>query len=152
MVAAQTIPSIAEGLGLALASRSLEMPIAISFTLETDGKLPSGESLKDAIEQIDDATDAAPAYYMINCAHPTHFMHIFDDGEWTNRIRGIRANASTKSHTELCMATELDSGDPSDLAARYLDLKSKLRKLNIIGGCCGTDHRHIEEMCRAFVK
>jgi S-methylmethionine-dependent homocysteine/selenocysteine methylase len=152
MVDAQTIPSIAEGLGIANAGKSLDLPTAISFTVETDGRLPSGERLKDAVEQIDTATDASPAYYMINCAHPSHFSHLFDNGEWTNRIQGIRANASMKSHAELCMATELDSGDPQDLAARYLSLRAMLRNFNIIGGCCGTDYRHIEEMCRAFVK
>jgi S-methylmethionine-dependent homocysteine/selenocysteine methylase len=127
------------------------MPVVISFTVETDGRLPSGERLKEAVEQVDAATDGAPAYYMINCAHPTHFADVLTDGPWTERIRAVRANASAKSHAELDEATELDGGDPVDLSSHYLGLRSALRSLNVVGGCCGTSHEHIEQICRAFV-
>lgn len=151
MVAAFTIPYIAEGIGIALAARKKEMPVVISFTVETDGRLPSGEPLKDAIEQVDAATDYTPAYYMINCAHPTHFINVLRDGEWTKRIRAVRANASTKSHAELNEASQLDEGNPKKLGSDYLDLAAYLENLSILGGCCGTDHRHVTEICKVFV-
>lgn len=151
MVTALTIPYIAEGIGITLAARSEEMPVVISFTVETDGRLPSGETLKDAIEQVDSATDCAPAYYMINCAHPTHFVDVLGVDPWSKRIRGVRANASTKSHAELDDATELDAGNPQELGSNYLDLGESLENLNVLGGCCGTDHRHVAEICKVFV-
>lgn len=151
MVAALTIPYIAEGAGIALAARSEEMPVVISFTVETDGRLPSGETLKEAIIQIDALTNYGPAYYMINCAHPNHFANALGAEPWTNRIRAIRANASTKSHAELDEATELDEGNPIQLGLQYLYLSEHLKNLNILGGCCGTDHRHVEEICKRFV-
>ncbi|MCP4308500.1 MAG: homocysteine S-methyltransferase, partial [bacterium] len=115
-----------------------------------DGSLPTGQSLKEAIATVDMATGAAPAYYMINCAHPTHFDHLFDSGEsWLHRIQGLRANASTLSHAELDEAEELDGGDPIDLGARYAKLRQRHTRLTVMGGCCGTDHRHVKEICLA---
>jgi S-methylmethionine-dependent homocysteine/selenocysteine methylase len=144
MVAAITLTYVNEAVGIARAAEDAGLPSAISFTLETDGKLPSGQGLGEAIEQVDEQTASAPAYYMINCAHPSHFERVLEDGApWVERIRGLRANASTKSHAELDEATELDEGDPEDLGARYAALRSRLPKLNVLGGCCGTDHRHV---------
>ncbi len=150
MVTAYTIPYIAEGVGIALAAEAERMPIAIGFTVETDGNLPSGESLEEAVTQVDKATGGGPAYYMINCAHPTHFDGLPGDGTWQGRIKALRANASSKSHAELDEATALDAGDPKELAAQYLGMRTKFPKLSILGGCCGTDHRHILEIGRAF--
>jgi len=114
------------------------MPSAISFTVETDGRLPSGDTLGEAIAKVDAVTGDAPAYYMINCAHPTHFQDTLKAGEgWHRRIAGIRANASTKSHAELDQAQELDAGNPQELAAQYRALISKVPSLNVLGGCCG---------------
>ncbi len=151
MVTAFTIPYIAEGIGIAQAAKAEEMPVVIGFTVETDGRLPSGERLADAIEQVDAATDRAPAYYMINCAHPTHFVDILGDEDWAKRIRAVSANASSKSHAELDESTVLDDGDPQKFGSEYLELGQRLENLNILGGCCGTDHRHVEEICKAFV-
>lgn len=151
MVAAFTIPNITEAIGIALAAKAEGMPVAISFTVETDGRLPSGETLQDAIEQVDAATDGTPAYFMINCAHPTHFVDVLGADPWTKRIRAVRANASTKSHAELDETTELDEGNPEELGSRYLDFVGRLENLNVLGGCCGTDHRHVAEICRVFV-
>ena len=124
-------------------------PVAISFTLETDGRLPSGQDLGYAIEEVDDATGGGPAYYMINCAHPTHFEAVLEPGAaWGERIRGLRANASAKSHAELDEAEELDEGDPADLGERHAALRERLPKLTVLGGCCGTDHRHVGEIAR----
>jgi homocysteine S-methyltransferase len=149
MVTAFTMNYVEEAIGIARAAQAFDVPVVISFTLETDGKLASGETLRSAIERTDDATGAAPAYYMINCAHPTHFDGVVSGAEaWTGRIRGLRANASRKSHAELDESVELDAGDPGDLAERYRTLRTRL-KLSVLGGCCGTDHRHIAAICDA---
>ena len=128
------------------------MPVVIAFTVETDGRLPTGESLRNAIERTDAASDGYPAYYMINCAHPGHFEQaLAEDGPWLERIRGLRANASRKSHAELDESTELDAGDPAELGAAYRELRGRLRRLAVVGGCCGTNHRHIEAICQAVL-
>ena len=140
-----------EAIGLARAARNAALPVVISFTLETDGKLPTGQPLGEAIEQVDDATSAYPAYYMINCAHPSHFSSALSQDEpWKRRIRGLRANASTMSHAELNDAPSLDIGNPVALAQDYAGLKRQsLKFLNVFGGCCGTDHRHVEQIALA---
>src|SRR5688572_4659313 len=145
MVTAITMTYPAEAIGLTRAAGGVGMPVAISFTVETDGRLPNGATLREAIEEVDAATGNAPAYYMINCAHPTHFATALPPGApWTARIRGLRANASTKSHAELDQATELDVGNPDELGRQYRELRARLPNLNVLGGCCGTDLRHIE--------
>lgn len=150
MLAAVTMTDSAEAGGISLAAARLGVPVAISFTVETDGHLPSGETLAQAIEQVDAV--AAPAYYAVNCAHPIHVQQALDGaGPWRQRIRGLRANASTRSHAELDEATELDMGDPSDLAQRYRGLKSALPRLNVLGGCCGTDWRHLRAIRDAWL-
>jgi len=151
MVTAMTLTYADEAIGVARAAGDAGLPAAISFTLETDGRLPSGQRLGDAIEQVDAEADPAPAYYMINCAHPTHFEAALEtDAAWPVRIGGLRANASTKSHAELDEAEELDEGDPVDLGARHVALREQLPRLTVLGGCCGTDHRHVTEICRAW--
>jgi S-methylmethionine-dependent homocysteine/selenocysteine methylase len=150
MVAALTMTYADEAIGGTRAAQDAGIPVAISFTLETDGQLPSGQPLSEAIEETDAATGGGPAYYMVNCAHPTHFESVLG-GSWTTRIRGLRANASTKSHAELDEATDLDDGDPEDLGNRYAALKAQLPALNVVGGCCGTDDRHVGRICDAWV-
>jgi homocysteine S-methyltransferase len=113
--------------------------------------LPSGASIEDAIVAVDDATDGAPQSFMINCAHPTHFADALPEGDSRGRIRGLRANASTRSHEELDESTELDAGDPADLAARYVALRRDLPELEVLGGCCGTDIRHVTAICDAWL-
>jgi homocysteine S-methyltransferase len=150
MISAITMTYPEEAIGIARAAAAAGLPAAISFTVETDGRLPSGDSLKAAIEAGDAATGGAPAYYMINCAHPTHFEDaLAAGGSWLDRIRGVRPNASTLSHAELDAATELDPGDPADLARRTRDLRRWLPGLCVVGGCCGTDHRHVAAICEA---
>jgi len=148
MVTAVTMTYVDEAIGISRAAREAGVPAAISFTVETDGRLPSGQSLADAIELLDE--DTPPAYYMINCAHPTHFEAVLSE-PWARRIHGLRANASTKSHAELDEAEELDTGDPDDLGARYAALAARLPALNVLGGCCGTDHRHVTAICDAWL-
>jgi homocysteine S-methyltransferase len=150
MLTAVTMTTSAEALGVALAAQRAGLPAAISFTVETDGRLPNGEHLGEAIKHVDEY--ATPAYFAINCAHPSHFAHILEAaGPWAARIRGIRANASTKSHAELDKSTELDIGDPSDLAQRYRGLRKVLPNLNVLGGCCGTDWRHLRAVRDAWI-
>ena len=153
LVTAITMTNVPEAVGVARAARAAGVPSAISFTVETDGRLPSGATLREAIADVDTATGASPAYYMVNCAHPTHFAAELAAGAaWARRIRGLRANASCLSHAELDNATELDSGDPVDLARRYADLLRRQPQITVLGGCCGTDHRHIEEMATTCIR
>ncbi len=151
MVSAITMTYVDEAIGITKAAQAADIPVVISFTVETDGKLPSGESLGDAITAVDEATANGPAYFMINCAHPTHFEDVVGKGsDWQERIRGLRANASTMSHEELDEAEELDDGDPADLGTRYDSLRSDLPNLTVVGGCCGTDHRHVRAIAEAW--
>ena len=151
LVTAITMNYVEEATGVARAARRAGMPVVISFTVETDGRLPTGQALGDAITAVDGATDAYPAYYMINCAHPTHFDHgLRGDEPWAARIRGLRANASRMSHAELNEAPALDAGDPATLGREYAALRARqLRHLNVMGGCCGTDDRHVEAIAEA---
>lgn len=151
MISALTMTYANEAIGVAGAAKAAGIPAVISFTVETDGKLPSGQSLGDAIAEVDAATDNYPAYYMINCAHPCHFADALEAGEpWTRRIAALRANASKMSHEELNNAEELDDGNPAEFGLENADLKAKLPNLSVLGGCCGTDHRHVAEIARAW--
>ena len=150
MVAAITMNYVAEAVGIVRAARSAEMPVAVSWTVETDGRLPDGTRLDAAIDELDRLTDGYAAYHMINCAHPSHFAAALEGDEpWKRRILGVRANASKKSHAELDAATELDAGDPDELGRDYVALKRALPSLAVLGGCCGTDHRHVESVAAA---
>ncbi|MDH4100222.1 MAG: homocysteine S-methyltransferase family protein [Nitrospirota bacterium] len=149
MVCALTMNYVDEAVGIAKAAQRLRMPVVLSFTVETDGCLPNGETLRAAIERVDEATSGYPCYYMINCAHPTHFEKVLTGGVWTERIHGIRANASRMSHAELNEASELDAGNPVELGIQYAALKRVLKRFNVMGGCCGTDQRHIEQIASA---
>jgi S-methylmethionine-dependent homocysteine/selenocysteine methylase len=151
MVAAFTMNYIDEAIGIVAAAKAASMPVAISFTLETDGRLPSGDTLEHAIARTDDETGGYASYFMINCAHPTHFRHLLErGGAWLKRIRGVRANASKRSHAELNDSPDLDEGSPVELGAEYVDLRRLLPALSVAGGCCGTDHRHVDALCRAL--
>lgn len=142
LVSAFTITYVEEAVGIVRAAVAAGMPVAISFTLETDGCLRSGMGLGAAIAACDAATGAAAAYYMVNCAHPSHFRDALA-GAWVARIGGVRANASKLSHDELDAAPELDPGDPAELAEDYRGLLALLPRARVLGGCCGTDHRHV---------
>jgi S-methylmethionine-dependent homocysteine/selenocysteine methylase len=150
-VTAITMTNAEEAIGIVRAAAAAGIPSAISFTVETDGRLPTGQPLREAIEQVDEATDGGAAYFMVNCAHPTHFTEaLAHDGPWRQRLLGLRANASAKSHAELDEATELDEGDPRDLAARHAALRDRLPAVTVLGGCCGTDARHVAAICSAW--
>ncbi len=146
MVSAITMNYVEEAIGITRATAAVNLPVVISFTVETNGKLPTGMTLKEAIEQVDKSVPHPPLYFMINCAHPNHFSNELQAGkneQWTKRIRGLRANASCKSHAELDEATELDRGNPQDLGSEHRKLKEAFNHLNVFGGCCGTDEEHV---------
>ncbi|MGV0791132.1 homocysteine S-methyltransferase family protein [Mycolicibacterium sp. XJ1819] len=150
-VTAITMTNAEEAIGIVRAATGLGLPAVISFTVETDGRLPTGQPLGAAIEFVDAETDGAAAYFMVNCAHPTHFSGALDqDGPWRQRLVGLRANASAKSHAELDESTELDEGDPADLAERHAALRDRLPAVSVLGGCCGTDARHVAAIAAAW--
>lgn len=152
MVCALTINYVEEAIGITRAAQRAGMPVAVSFTVETDGRRPTGQTLQNVIEQVDQATAGYPSYYMINCAHPTHFAQVLDEqAPFLHRIRGLRANASRRSHAELNEALELDIGDPAELSREYAAFRQRLDHLSVLGGCCGTDDRHIEQIAAACV-
>jgi S-methylmethionine-dependent homocysteine/selenocysteine methylase len=152
LVTAITMTYVDEAIGVVRAAQEAGLPVVISFTVETDGRLPGGQELRGAVEEVDARTDGAVAYFMINCAHPSHFHDVLDPGAaWTGRIRGLRANASRSSHAELDEADELDTGNPEELAWEYVALRGRLPGLTVLGGCCGTDHRHVDAMSQAFL-
>ena len=153
LVTGLTMTYADEAVGIVRAASGAALPVVVSFTVETDGRLPSGQTLREAIEEVDDRTSAAPAYYMINCAHPSHFYDVLEPGSaWTERIRGVRANASRLSHAELDEMESLDSGDPEELANEYAALRERMPSLTVLGGCCGTDHTHVEAMCAVWLE
>ena len=152
LITALTMTNVPEAVGIATAATAIDIPVVISFTVETDGRLPTGDSLRAAIEAVDEATGSYPAYYMINCAHPTHFTSVLSTGEaWTKRIGGIRANASRCSHAELDAMTELDSGNPDELGRMYRAIRDDFPGVRVIGGCCGTDLRHVTAIAESCV-
>lgn len=151
MITAVTMTYVDEAVGIARAANKAGIPVAISFTVETDGLLPDGGTLAEAINAVDRATNSTPVYYMINCAHPSHFMPVLEkDAGWMDRIVGIRANASCRSHAELDEAVELDDGNPVEFGQSYAQLNTMFKNLRVFGGCCGTDHRHINEVCKSL--
>ncbi|MCK5369357.1 MAG: homocysteine S-methyltransferase family protein [Cyclobacteriaceae bacterium] len=153
LVSAMTLNYNDEAVGIVKAAKNNDIPVVISYTVETDGRLPSGESLDQVITSLDKITDNYTSYFMINCAHPSHFSYALQSNSaWTSRIKGIRANASVKSHAELDESETLDEGNKEELALGYKNLKSLLPNLNIIGGCCGTDHTHMEKICELWFK
>jgi S-methylmethionine-dependent homocysteine/selenocysteine methylase len=151
LVSVLTLTYPNEGQGIAQAAKDADVPVVLYFTVETDGRLPDGSSLRQAIETIDDVTDGYVAYYGINCAHPDPIgPAVADGGEWTGRIRAVRANASRMSHAELDEAEVLDDGDPMELAADYVRLRQSLPNATVFGGCCGTDVRHVRAIASAL--
>ena len=151
LVHAMTITYPAEAIGIARAAARAGVPAAISFTTETDGRLPDGTSLTDAVAVVDAATGGAPVYYGVNCAHPSHFESALPTGAIGARVRSVRANASRKSHAELDESATLDAGDPIELSHDYVRLRAQHPRISIFGGCCGTDARHMQVIADALL-
>ena len=149
VVSGYTLAYSAEAIGIVRAARKFGLPVVIAFTVETDGRLPTGNTLAQAITEVDDATDGYTSYFMINCAHPDHLQEALEDGPWIKRVNGIVANASRCSHAELDEAEELDDGDPQELGSLLGDLRRQFPQIRVLGGCCGTDMRHMREIAAA---
>lgn len=150
MACAITMTNAPEAVGVVRAAQAANLPVAISFTVETDGRLPTGQGLGAAIEAVDAATDAGAAYFMVNCAHPSHFEDaLAAGGGWVQRIGGLRANASRRSHQELNEAPDLDDGNPAELGRENARLVRRHPRIRVLGGCCGADCRHVAAMARA---
>lgn len=149
VISAYTLAYPAEAVGIVRAAQVYNLPVVISFTVETDGRLPTGLPLPEAIKAVDAATECYSAYFMINCAHPDHILGALDSGDWLHRLRGIVANASRCSHAELDQATALDEGDPAELGAQLAQIRRDFAAIKVLGGCCGTDMRHMFEIARA---
>ncbi|MGB0507065.1 MAG: homocysteine S-methyltransferase family protein [Pikeienuella sp.] len=149
VVSGYTLAYSAEAIGIVRAARKFGLPVVIAFTVETDGNLPTGASLETAITDVDEATDGYASYFMVNCAHPDHFDFALKDGPWMKRIKGIVANASRCSHAELDEAVELDDGNPRELGNQLSEIRRRFPHINVLGGCCGTDMRHMQEIAEA---
>jgi homocysteine S-methyltransferase len=153
LVVALTMTSVNETVGLARVAKEHGVPIGVSATVETDGSLPTGWSLAEFVMRVDDATDGYPVFHMVNCAHPQHLAPTLaaareSGAPWVDRIKGFRANASTRSHDELDNSPELDRGDVADLAKQMAGMHADF-SLKIVGGCCGTDAEHIQAIAKA---
>ena len=150
LVSAFTINYVDEAVGVARAASAVGVPAVVSFTVETNGHMPDGTTVKDAIERVDRETDAPPVYYMLNCAHPDHVLEVLTaPGDWKRRLRGFRANASRMSHAELDESESLDIGDPDELGALFSEVRTAVPSITILGGCCGTDARHVRAIAEA---
>ncbi|MGR3635249.1 MAG: homocysteine S-methyltransferase family protein [Shimia sp.] len=150
LVTGYTLSYPNEAAGIALASKKAGLPVVIAFTVETDGRLPIGVSLEAAIREVDEACDNYPAYFMVNCAHPEHLGAAIDAAVCRERLRGVVANASRCSHAELDEADTLDSGDPKEFGQQLAEIERRFPQINVVGGCCGTDMRHLREMIAAI--
>lgn len=147
-ITAATFSSIEEAIGLARAAKAAEMPVVISFFVKQGGRLSGGETLEKAIAKVDAATGSAPAYYMINCTHPTEFEPALSPGHWTKRLGGFMPNAVAMDTLSLCKLGHLEDGDPEELGGQMADLARRFPHVHVWGGCCGTDGRHIGEIAR----
>ncbi|WP_366524332.1 homocysteine S-methyltransferase family protein [uncultured Roseobacter sp.] len=148
LVNAYTFNQVEEAAGAVLAAKDCGVPIAVSFVVETDGRLDNGTGLEEAIDQVDAITGNSAAYFMVNCAHPDHFSHALTGHP---RLKGMVVNASRLSHAELDDASELDDGNPKELGVEVARLVHEYPKISVVGGCCGSDFRHMGEMARAIV-
>jgi len=147
MITAWTMTYAGEAAGIARAARDAGLPCTVSFTVETDGRLPDGSSLADAISATDAASAGAPLHYMVNCAHVSHIEPALrGGGAWLARLGGVRANPSALSHAELNEATTLDPGDPAALGRDLAALRGRHPGMCVMGGCCGSDHTHAEQI------
>ena len=151
MVTGLTFTQSDEAIGFVRAAQAVGLPAVVSFTVETDGNLPTGQPLAEAISAVDEATDGGAAYFMVNCAHPEHFSHVLEDAGWARRVLGLRCNASRKSHEELDNSETLDDGDPVEFGGQYREFKARLPWLNVFGGCCGSDLRHVREIAKSVI-
>ena len=143
-----TFSSVQEAIGLVRAAKAAGMPVIVSFIAANGGRLQGGETLQQAITLVDAATGSGPDYYMINCTHPTEFEQGLTPGDWTTRLGGFMPNAVAMETLDLCKLGHLEDGDPAELGHQMADLARRFPHINVWGGCCGTDGRHIGQITR----
>jgi S-methylmethionine-dependent homocysteine/selenocysteine methylase len=143
-----TFNNVSESIGVARAAKKIGVPLAISLSLDSTSKLNSGPSLAEAITTIDAETDLAPEFYLINCSHPLEYEPAIESGDWINRVRGVRPNASKMEKIELCQIGHLEDGDPVELGAQCGDLARRYPHMDIWGGCCGTWDTHLDQIAK----
>lgn len=149
LVTAATLTNWEEATGITLAAKECKTPLAVGFTVELDGRLPSGDSLEDAVEKVDKMTGAYPSYYMVNCGHPDHIRKAMEKGgKWRERVMAFRVNASRKSHEELDRMETLDEGDVEELGRLTAELGKLMPRMVLMGGCCGTRAEHVRSIGR----
>ncbi|WP_337660109.1 homocysteine S-methyltransferase family protein [Anderseniella sp. Alg231-50] len=152
LVTALTFSQVDEAIGVTRAAQDHDMPVVVSFALNKDGHLKSGTALGEAIRSVDRATGDGPRYYMVNCTHPVDFAAAFEaPGPWVKRIYGLRPNASSLDHGTLCQLGHLEEGNPVELGQQMADMARRFSHINVWGGCCGTDHVHIDEIAKAVI-
>ena len=151
LATALTLTYVDEAVGIVRAAAALDLPVSVGCTAETDGRLPSGQDLGSAIEEVDAACARRPLFYLLNCAHPAHVLGALGAGAWRERVGGLRPNASRKSHAELDAADELDDGDPRELGVETARLHARLPSIRVLGGCCGTDERHVASIAEHWL-
>jgi homocysteine S-methyltransferase len=149
-ITALTLTYPEEAIGVVEAAAACSVPVVAAFTVETDGRLPEGTPIADAIDRVDAATAGAAEFFMLNCAHPTHIAAGLSGAPSERRIGGLRVNASALSHAELDASDSLDEGDPPALGRDNAALRARLPSVCLLGGCCGTDHRHVAEIVSAW--
>ncbi len=148
LITAATFSSIEEAIGITRAAEAIEMPIVISFFTNNDGRLEGGDTMREAVEKVDAATNSAPAYYMINCCHPTEFAPALEEKDWTNRLGGFMPNAVAMEKLSLCSLGHLEDGDPDELGIQMGEIATRFPSIHVWGGCCGTDSRHLGQIAK----
>lgn len=147
IVWAATINNVPEAVGIARAAAAAGLPLNLSFTLDSDHRLQSGPSLREAIEATDAQAGAAqPDSYGINCSHPLEFEPALEPGDWVRRIRSLRPNAAKMDKVALCQLGHIEEGDPEDLGRTMGDLARRMPDVDIWGGCCGTWDKHFDRI------
>ncbi len=149
VISGYTLAYPEEAIGIVRAARQFNLPVVIAFTVETNGYLPTGLSVEKAIETVDAATESYASYFMINCAHPDHFDQVLTGAPWMTRLKGVVANASRCSHAELDETEVLDDGNPEELGFQLAEIHKQHPNISILGGCCGTDLRHMKCIAQA---
>ena len=149
MAIALTFNNIPEAIGAVRAAQALDMPIGVSLTLTAEGRLRSGPTLREAVETIDAGTDGAATWFGTNCEHPLEWADaLADAGPWLERMRYFRPNAARMEKLALCTLGHLEDGDPEELGSQMGALAAALPRADILGGCCGTDERHLGAVAR----
>lgn len=147
LVEAMTFGNVDEAIGLARAAAPFDLPLSISFALDSSHRLNSGPTLREAIETIDAAAgEHRPAFYGINCSHPFEFMPAIEPGDWFQRVRSLRPNAAAADKISLCTLGHLEEGDPTQLGSLMGQLAAQFPHLDVWGGCCGTWDVHLDKI------